>query len=216
MIQKLYWFNNQDFINKYYIDDVVNQNTEVLFILESPSQREILCNAPASGHTGRKITRKLLCKDCKRGIGELIKHNLISNNNDARKIGIMNISQIPMQLKDYSIEDLDKIDKCKLTNLSWLRKTIQSSGEIKYSYQDCSIKKNNIIQDILSSFCYRLYSYLNKYNKISKIYLSGNIAQAFFKNCCYFNFLNFLFDIKNIKHLSVCSNETINDVLNTL
>jgi hypothetical protein len=24
MIQKLFWFNNQDFIDKYYIDDVVD------------------------------------------------------------------------------------------------------------------------------------------------------------------------------------------------
>mgnify|MGYP006282264107 CR=1 FL=1 len=141
MIRKLSWFDDQNFINKYYIDDVVDYNTETLFILESPSQKEILCNAPASGRTGRKITNKLLCEDCKRGIGELRKHNLVSHNNIANKIGIMNISQIPMQLIDYSIEDLNKIDKCKLTNLSWLRKRIQSSGEITYIYKNCSIKK---------------------------------------------------------------------------
>ena len=157
-----------------------------------------------------------MSEDCKRGIGELKKHNLVSHNNIANKIGIMNISQIPMQLKDYSIEDLNKIDKCKLTNLSWLRKRIQSSGEITYSYRDCSIKKNNILNNILSSFCYRLYTYLNKYTQISKIYLSGNIAQAFFGNCCYNQLLNLFFEIENIKHLSVCSNEEINDILNTL
>lgn len=73
MIQKLFWFDNQDFIDKYYIDDVVDHKTEALFILESPSQREILCNAPASGRTGRRITSKLLSEECKRGIGELKK-----------------------------------------------------------------------------------------------------------------------------------------------
>lgn len=159
----------------------------------------------------------MLSEECKRGIGELKKHNLVSHNNIVNKIGIMNISQIPMQLKDYSIEDLNKIDECKLTNLSWLRKRIQSSGKIIYRYKDDSgIEKNDITNDILFSFCYRLYAYLNKYTQISKIYLSGNIAQAFFENCCYNQLLNLFFEIENIKYLSVCPNEEISDVLNKL
>jgi hypothetical protein len=184
MIQRLYWFNNQKFLKKYYIDDLVDNNSEVLFVLESPSTREILCNAPASGYTGKKISKNLLNKDCKRGMGELKFNNKIPTDNKSKKIGIMNISQIPMQCKDYSLKDLETIDIKKIKNLSWLRKTIQTSGKITYNYKDDRKSKNQIIYNILSSFAFRLIYYLNNYNKIYKIYLSGNVAQAFFKNLC--------------------------------
>lgn len=208
MIRRLFWFHNKEIIDKYYIDDLVDSDTEVLFILESPSKLEILLKAPASGSTGKKITNKLLNLEVDRGFGEL----KINKRLDNKTIGVMNVSQIPMQYTDYSLKDLNKIKRTeKIKKLSELKKSITSTGYITYNFRKYKDIKSEIIDDISCSFCYRLFNYAN-YSKTHTIVLSGNIAKAFFDNCCFSKMIEHFFNIKRITHLSRSSKHEINKI----
>lgn len=79
--------------NQYCVDDILGENCERLFILESPHTKEIQLKIPASGSSGLVMAKELFNSSTPLGIA--IKNGKING------IGIMNAVQFPLDEKVY-------------------------------------------------------------------------------------------------------------------
>jgi len=95
-----------DFIEKYgfveyFVSDLVYEDTEIIFVLESPHIYEVKNGYPVAGKSGKDMS-KVLMEDSelkKLSFGQLIYEKKI------QKFGIVNISNIPLQELAYSTQN---------------------------------------------------------------------------------------------------------------
>ena len=86
---------------EYFVNDLIYDDTEILFVLESPHVYEVKNGYPVAGKSGKDMS-KVLIKDenlKKLSFGQLIYEQKI------QKFGILNISNIPLQELDYDLEN---------------------------------------------------------------------------------------------------------------
>ncbi len=94
----------QEFIKKYnfvdyFVDDLLDADTEIIFVLESPHVYEVKNGYPVAGKSGKDMS-KILMKDESlktQSFGKLIYEKQIQN------FGIINISNIPLQELAYNL-----------------------------------------------------------------------------------------------------------------
>lgn len=86
---------------KYKVHNLVNENTEIIFILESPHVDELLNHAPVSGLSGKAMSKVLYNGEKNEALGIVLKREIKEEGLERGKIGIMNICSIPMQRAAY-------------------------------------------------------------------------------------------------------------------
>ena len=90
-------YNFQD----YFVNDLVDSKTEIIFVLESPHVYEVKNSYPVAGKSGKDMS-KILFEDAelkKESFGKLISEKRV------QKFGIINISNIPLQELAYDLSD---------------------------------------------------------------------------------------------------------------
>ena len=95
-----------EFIQKYhfedyFVNDLLNEDTEIIFILESPHVYEVKNGYPVAGKSGKDMSKVLFCDEAlkKESFGKLIFEKKV------QKFGIINISNIPLQELAYDLSD---------------------------------------------------------------------------------------------------------------
>ena len=161
----------QDFIKKYgfenyFVDDLINSSTEILFVLESPHVYEVKNGYPVAGKSGKDMSKVLLKDETfkKEPFGKLIYEKKLPS------FGIINISNIPLQELAYAQESekfSTPFHKNLFKNLSLFRQN------------PILRKKNSSLNELLRIF-YRDFSLRLTPHKDKKVVLCGAFAQKVF------------------------------------
>ena len=177
-----------DFNNKYCVKDILSENVKIIFLLESPHNEEVKCKYPLAGKSGVNMT-KFFCKVfnlsgpkcCDKIVpfGKLVKdaHNSKITDNDfinkLKKIGIMNVCNIPMQMQVYCCDDIRKY--CEILRiLDFLR----NRANFKNRIGDNKKEKNKIQKIIKVSLCNKIKNFKNVL-----FVPMGNLALAYIQEC---------------------------------
>ncbi|HCM2158224.1 TPA: hypothetical protein N3B91_004275 [Vibrio parahaemolyticus] len=156
-------------LKKFQIEDLSHQNSDVIFILESPHTQELKAGYPAAGETGLNMSKVLFNRE--QSLGELIKKRAIL----PIQLSILNCSRIPLQSTCYVGEQLlpELIDFFR----------IQSIYDPSVQRQKNQIKetlRSEIGLKALNSFELRLHASIQMSQK-AKVIVCGVIAQCFFE-----------------------------------
>lgn len=157
----------------YSVQSLIPNTATFIFILESPHVQELKHQAPIAGSSGKTMTTKLLGETYNQPLGLLIKQNLEVRNYETllNKIGVMNVSNIPLQRKAYNDEQLVHRYESFFTLLEKIRTTNE-----KTTYAS---EQLNELQCILLS---RFNSELEKLlDRKCTIIPCGRFAQKFLK-----------------------------------
>ena len=160
-------------LESFVVDDINIENSEVIFILESPHKKEVEKKYPVAGDTGRNMSGVLLKKE--EALGTLIseelqnKKNGLDYDNIILKFGIVNISSIPLQKEAYELDNLSFME-----DLFFLRKNITTNKtRINFCFKEKKEEKNNLIEILV-----RVLSSKSQLED-KKIILCGGFAQVF-------------------------------------
>jgi len=83
-------------LKDYFVDDLLFDNTDVIFVLESPHTQEVKNGYPVAGKSGNDMSKVLFGLD--ESFGKLIYEQKIKH------IGILNVSNYPLQHSAYKEE----------------------------------------------------------------------------------------------------------------
>ncbi|WP_067932617.1 uracil-DNA glycosylase family protein [Alicyclobacillus kakegawensis] len=95
----------------YEVPDIVRPSSRFVFLLESPHVQELRYRAPVSGSSGATMSRHLFGERYARfPLGWLVKKNADEQKHrpSLDRIGLMNVSNIPMQASAYRNRDVHK------------------------------------------------------------------------------------------------------------
>jgi hypothetical protein len=86
---------------EYFVNDLVDKDTKIIFVLESPHVYEVKNGYPVAGKSGKDMSKILIQDEAlkKESFGKLIFEKKIQN------FGILNISNIPLQELAYDVND---------------------------------------------------------------------------------------------------------------
>jgi len=154
-------------LNKHIVvDNIINEKSQITFILESPHKNEICEGYPLAGQAGEEIS-KYLIKKSNLPFGKEVKEGILSG-----KVSILNVSKSPLQSSAYCC------DKNKPTDINVyekLKKLIEQGAS--YSTQHREEKINTLKKVIYSSFL----SELTRLPNHSVIVPCGKFAREFCK-----------------------------------
>jgi len=173
------------FINKYYfldyfVNDLIYDDTKVLFVLESPHVYEVKNGYPVAGKSGKDMS-KILMEDSelkKLSFGQLIYDRKIPN------FGILNVSNIPLQELAYNLQTDNGSFALLPTQLIFKDFILFRQNPSKRK-KDCRV--NKMIDIFAQDFKKRLALHKDK-----KIVLCGGFVQKIFHDN---------FDSKDFKNL---------------
>ena len=142
-------------LKDYFVNDLVYDKTEVVFVLESPHTQEVKNGYPVAGKSGNDMSKILFGED--EAFGKIIYEQRIKN------IAIVNVCNYPLQKSAYK--------NPKMTELEQFEKIRQNPKLRKYDKDNINV----IIQPMMDDFSKRLSKHKDK-----KIVLCGNFAQIAF------------------------------------
>ena len=142
-------------LDDYMVDDIVNEDTKIIFVLESPHTQEVKNGYPVAGKSGVDISKVLFNLD--EPFGKLVFEQKIKN------IGLLNVSNLPLQKSAY------KNPHAKVLEFF---ETIRQNPKLRKNPKS---DINLVIQKMLENFKSRLEKHKNK-----KLVLCGNFAQNAF------------------------------------
>ncbi len=162
-----------DFIKRYnfedyFVDDLLYDDTKIIFVLESPHVYEVKNGYPVAGKSGKDMS-KILIQDenlKKESFGKLIYEQKIKN------FGIVNISNIPLQELAYSTEDSDFK---KLPTQLIFKDFVLFRQNPSLRKKDCRV--NRLIEIFQEDFRKRLSPHKDK-----KIVLCGGFVHKIFND----------------------------------
>ncbi|TLS37452.1 uracil-DNA glycosylase family protein [Pseudalkalibacillus caeni] len=157
----------------YGVEGVITEDTRMVFILESPHTAEVKNNIPVAGSSGATMTRNLFEDNINEPLGLLIKKHLKESKELPRleKIGLLNVSNIPLQKRPYKKEDLTGTKLELLEQFEKVRKNNQ-----KDSFKESDLEAAQEL--LLKKFRNRL----NNFTDRSLILVPcGRFAQKFFR-----------------------------------
>lgn len=158
---KNYLYKN---IKDYFVDDLIDSDTQIVFVLESPHNEEVKRGYPVAGKSGKDMSKVLFGID--ESLGKLIYEKKIKN------LGIINVSNYPLQMSAYEDETLE-------ADMEFFEKIRQNP-----SLRKKQAPINSAISKVMDSFKSRLAPHKDK-----KIILCGTFAQNAFDGV--FNELSF-------------------------
>ncbi|MBW3698535.1 hypothetical protein EK599_22935 [Vibrio sp. T187] len=156
-------------LKKFQIEDLSHQNSDAIFILESPHTQEIKAGYPAAGETGLNMSKVLFNKE--QPLGELVKKRAIL----PIRLSILNCSRIPLQSSCYVGEQLPP----KLVDFLRIQSIFDPSVQ-RQKNQIKEILRSEIGLNALNSFELRLHASIQMSQK-AKVVVCGVIAQCFFE-----------------------------------
>lgn len=158
---------------KYHVPDIILPTSTCMFVLESPHVQELKYGAPVSGRSGATMSKHIFGVDyANMPLGILVKKNAETSANRPRlsAIGLMNVSNIPLQAAAYPPEIRKEM-------ADWLSEmnAVRTSNH-KQSFT--SIRQQEIQSVLAGSLRDKLLTYRNR--EITWI-PCGRFAQKFFQ-----------------------------------
>lgn len=149
---------------EYIVEDIVSSNeSNIVFILESPHNDELGCH-PVAGPSGIYMAKFMEIGNGEESLGYIAKEK-----NDLN-LSIINVSKVPLQ----KTKRLDKKYEGLLSELNKLRKYYESFGNHK---KDTVL--NDIEEKILADFKNRVNRL--KYNNKTLFVVCGKFAEVYFE-----------------------------------
>ena len=142
-------------LDNYFVDDLIFEDTKIIFVLESPHTQEVKNGYPVAGKSGADMS--LVLFNINEAFGKLIYEQKIKN------IGILNVSNYPLQKSAYHNPDAKVIEFFELIRQNPKPRKNGANGI------------NPVIEKMLNNFKSRLQKHYDK-----KIVLCGNFAQNAF------------------------------------
>ena len=161
-------------LKDYFVDDLVYEDTQVLFVLESPHNEEVKRGYPVAGKSGKDMSKVLFSES--EPLGKLISERIVKN------LGIINICNYPLQMSAYEDDTLDADMK--------LFEKIRQNPKLRKKQTPI----NAVVSKIMEDFKARLSPHKDK-----KIILCGKFAEMSFDS--NFNELSFK-EILRVPHPS--------------
>jgi len=142
-------------LEKYVVNDTVNENTKIIFVLESPHTQEVKNGYPVAGKSGIDMSLVLFGKA--EPFGKLVYEKKL------KELGLLNVSNIPLQKSAYQNPHAKVLE---------FFETIRQNPKPR---KNASSSINLVIKKMLSNFKDRLEKHKNK-----KVVLCGKFAQNAF------------------------------------
>ena len=142
-------------LKNYFVDDLIYEDSEVVFVLESPHTQEVKNGYPVAGKSGNDMSKILFGLD--EAFGKLIQ------NQTVQKIAILNVCNYPLQKSAYLNPDMPELKQ--------FEKIRQNPKLRKYDKEGI----NAVVKPMMEDFSKRLSKHKDK-----KIVLCGNFAKAAF------------------------------------
>lgn len=166
---------DETFKDKYYVKDCFGSDAaKVLFILESPHIDEIRHKYPAAGKTGDVMSQVLL-DNFMCSFGELLNRA----DPSTEPYGIMNVSQIPLQLSAYQKREKTQSAMITMNRVKNYERTPYDielhKSEIRRSIATRPVMKL-LLKDFFNRYKHAIFTY-----KPKLIIPCGVFAQVFFE-----------------------------------
>ncbi len=145
-------------LKDYFVDDLIYEDTKVLFVLESPHNEEVKQGYPVAGKSGKDMTRVVF------GGGDALGKLIFEKK--VQKLGILNVSNYPLQMSAY--------DDAKMEDAMVFFEKIRQNPRLR---KNKMLSINKVINTMMNSFKTRLTSHTDK-----TIILCGKFAEASFDN----------------------------------
>ena len=142
-------------LSKYFVDDILRDDTKVIFVLESPHTQEVKNGYPVAGKSG--VDMSLVLFNISEPFGKLVYENRLNS------LGLLNVSNYPLQKSAYE-NPQDKV----LEFFELIRQNPRPRKNAKGSI-------NLVINKMLDNFKARLEKHKDK-----KIVLCGRFAEGAF------------------------------------
>lgn len=129
---------------KYSVNPIIPERATFIFILESPHIQELKHSAPVAGSSGKTMASVLLDRAVEKPLGILVKENVAAGFPDKwlNPIGIVNVSNIPLQKKAYDIHDVERYERF----FHLLEKLRTSNERIVYTSQEMNDLQRAILE----------------------------------------------------------------------
>jgi len=152
----------------YFVNDLIYDDTKVLFVLESPHVYEVKNGYPVAGKSGKDMSKYLVDDNelKKLSFGQLIYERKIPN------FGILNVSNIPLQELAYNLQTDNGSFSALPTQLIFKDFVLFRQNPSKRK-KDCRV--NKMIDIFANDFKKRL-----ELHKDKKIVLCGGFVQKIF------------------------------------
>ncbi len=181
-----------DYFKNYRIEDVINLDSKILFILESPHTQEVKNDYPVAGDSGVEMTKFIYGYDNNDAFGKILANPVEYKNKykQLHKFSIMNISSAPMQKAALSSYHLSNKEEEVLNILEKLRVNYKTKKH-KNSYW------NQVKNIIINDFELRLKEYVQQVKGITYIIPCGRLAES------YLNLIDEeIYSVNNIRIIS--------------
>lgn len=161
----------KEYLERYQVEDVIHDQTVMLFILESPHTQEIKHGYPVAGNSGLEMTRFIYQRDTDDALGKIVSQpeKYGEDYDGLKKFGLLNVSPAPMQAGGLKAYDLTAGDKKVVEILEKLRVNYKSKRHRNQEW-------NQVKEIILANFKRRLVSVLNSCLGMKYLVPCGKLA----------------------------------------
>jgi len=142
-------------LKDYIVDDIVREDTKVIFVLESPHTQEVKNGYPVAGKSG--VDMSLVLFGLNEPFGKLVYENRVNG------VGLLNISNLPLQKSAYQNPHAKVLEFFEI-----IRQNPKPRKHAKGGI-------NLVIEKMLANFKNRLEKHKDK-----KVVLCGRFAQNAF------------------------------------
>ncbi|MCK8824659.1 hypothetical protein [Fuchsiella alkaliacetigena] len=161
------------YLEKYRVQDLINEQAVVLFILESPHVQEVKHGYPVAGSSGVEMAKFIYGPATELPLGRLVKHKseYIKQYPNLDKFALLNVAPAPMQSSaietELSVEEQQVVEV-----LEKLRVNYDANQHRKPEW--------NIVKKILlSNFRQRLVSACQNCSELEYIVPCGRLAARY-------------------------------------
>jgi hypothetical protein len=164
----------KNYLTKYQVEDVVNDEAVILFILESPHTQEVKYGYPVAGSSGLEMTRFIYNREAEDAFGKIVSQpeKYGDEYDDLEKFSLLNVSPSPMQAGGLKAYDLTVEDKKVVRILEKLR--------VNYKTKQHRNQEWNQVKEILQdNFKKRLLKALDGLSKLKYLVPCGKLAATY-------------------------------------
>ncbi|MCK8827910.1 hypothetical protein MWH25_09180 [Natroniella acetigena] len=164
----------QNYFSNYNVPDVINQESVIMFILESPHTQEMKNGYPVAGSSGVEMTKNIYGKQFKEPFGKLVsqKEEYQEQYQNLNKFSILNVAPAPMQKGGLQEYDLSAGDERVVAILEKLRTNYKSKSHQKEGW-------NQVKKIVVANFKERLVEALNELPDNQYLVPCGKLAESY-------------------------------------